>query len=130
MTAFIDTSVLGRHLTGDPPDVAARATTYLASATELRLTDIVLAETVHVLQSFYEAPRGQEADAMRSLVAFASIVTGDPALLLRTIEVYETDRIDFADAYLAACAESTGIGRIASFDRTTDRVQTVERIEP
>jgi len=29
-----------------------------------------------------------------------------------------------------ACAESTGIGRVASFDRTIDRVPTVERIEP
>lgn len=130
MTAFIDTNVLVRHLTGDPPDMAARATAYLASETELLLTDLVLAETVYVLQSFYKAPRGQVADAMRSLVAFASIVTVDPALLLRTIEVYETDRIDFADAYLVACAESTGVNRVASFDRSIDRVGTIERVEP
>lgn len=130
MTAFIDTNVLVRHLTGDPPDMAARATAYLASATELLLTDIVLAETVYVLQSFYKAPRGQVADAMRSLVALPSIVTVDPALLLRTIEVYETDRIDFADAYLVACAESTGVNRVASFDRSIDRVGTSERVEP
>lgn len=130
MTAFIDTNVLVRHLTGDPPDMAARATAYLASATELLLTDIVLAETVYVLQSFYKAPRGQVADAMRSLVAFPSIVTVDPALLLRTIEVYETDRVDFADAYLVACAESTGVNRVASFDRSIDRVGTIERVEP
>lgn len=130
MTAFIDTNVLVRHLTGDPPDMAARATAYLASETELLLTDLVLAETVYVLQSFYKAPRGQVADAMRSLVAFPSIVTVDPALLLRTIEVYETDRIDFADAYLVACAESTGVNRVASFDRSIDRVGTIERVEP
>ena len=48
---------------------------------------------------------------MRSLLAFDSIVCVDPALLLRAIEVYETDRIDFAEAYLVACAESTGVGR-------------------
>ncbi|MDQ1391943.1 MAG: hypothetical protein QOF30_920, partial [Acidimicrobiaceae bacterium] len=45
-------------------------------------------------------------------------------------EVYETDRIDFADAYLVACAESTDVGRIASFDRSLDRVRSIERIEP
>lgn len=130
MTAFIDTNVLVRHLIGDPPDMAARATAYLASATELLLTDIVLAETVYVLQSFYKAPCRQVADAMRSLVALPSIVTVDPALRLRTIEVYETDRIDFADAYLVACAESTGVNRVASFDRSIDRVGTIERVEP
>ena len=110
--------------------MAARATAYLRSERELLLTDLVAAETVYILESFYEASREQVAVALRSLVAFDSIVSVDPALLLRAIEVYETDRLDFAEAYLVACAESTGVGRIASFDRSIDRVHTVERIEP
>lgn len=129
MSAFVDTSILVRHLTGDPPDMAARATAYLGSGHELLLTDLVTAETVYVLESFYEAPR-QVAEVVRSLVAFDSVVCVDPALVLRTAEVYETDRIDFADAYLVACAESTGIGKVASFDRSLDRVPSIERIEP
>ena len=110
--------------------MAERATAFLASEPELYLADLVVAETVYVLESFYKAPRDQVATAMRSLIAMRSIITVDPALLFRAIEVYEVDRLDFAEAYLVACAESTGIGRIASFDRTIDRVQTVERIEP
>ncbi len=130
MSAFVDTNVLVRHLTGDPPDMAARATAYLAGASALLLTDLVAAETVYVLESFYEAPRDHVAEVMRSLVAFDSIVCVDPALLRRAIAVYEIERIDFAEAYLVACAESTGIGNIASFDRSLDRVDTIERIEP
>lgn len=130
MSAFVDTNILVRHLTGDPPEMAARATRYLADASELYLADLIAAETVYMLESFYEAPREQIADALRSLVSMRSVVTVDPALLLRTIEVYENDRLDFAEAYLVACAESTGTGRVASFDRTIDRVNTVERIEP
>ncbi|MBU8839076.1 MULTISPECIES: PIN domain-containing protein [Mycobacteriaceae] len=130
MTALVDTNILVRHLTGDPPELAARATAYLGAAHQLLLTDLVAAETVYVLESFYEAPRGQVAEAVRSLVAFESIVCVDPALILRAIEVYESDRIDFAEAYLVACAESTGVSQIASFDRSLDRVNTIERIEP
>ena len=130
MTAFVDTNVLVRHLTGDPPDTAAAATEYLRTETDLLLTDVVAAETVYVLESFYEAPRAQVAHALRSLVAFDSVVCVDPALLLRAVEVYETGRIDFAEAYLVACAESTGVQRVASFDRSLDRVETIERIEP
>ncbi|MGI8537245.1 MAG: PIN domain-containing protein [Mycobacteriales bacterium] len=130
MSAFIDTNVLVRHLTGDPPDMAARATVYLGTERELLLADLVAAETVYVLESFYKAPRAEVAQAVRSLVAFDSIVCVDPTLLLRAIEVYETDRIDFAEAYLVACAESTGVGKVASFDRSIDRVDTIERIEP
>ena len=37
---------------------------------------------------------------------------------------------NFADAYLVASAERTGVGAIVSFDRSIDRVRTVRRIEP
>jgi predicted nucleic acid-binding protein len=67
---------------------------------------------------------------MRSLIAMDNVVTIDPALLLRALEVYELDRIDFAEAYLVAQAESSGVGAIASFDKSIDRVTTVERLEP
>lgn len=130
MSAFVDTNILVRHLTGDPPEMAARATGFLASERDLLVTDLVVAETVYVLESFYKTPRGQIAESMRSLIAFESIVVVDPALLLRAIEVYEIDRVDFAEAYLVACAESTGVERVVSFDQAIDRVDTVERVEP
>jgi predicted nucleic acid-binding protein len=130
VSVFVDTNVLVRHLTGDPPKTAARATAYLAEATELYLADLIVAEAVYVLESFYKARRDQIATAMRSLIVMHSVTTIDPALLLRTLEVYELDRLDFAEAYLIACAESTGIGRVASFDKAIDRVPTVKRVEP
>jgi predicted nucleic acid-binding protein len=130
VSVFVDTNILVRHLTGEPPEMAARATAYLERDTGLLLTDLVVAETVYVLESFYEAPREQVAEAVRSLIAFGSVICVDPAVLLRSVEVYETDRIDFAEAYLVACAESTGVSKIASFDRSLDRVQSIERVEP
>ncbi len=130
MIAFVDTNVLVRHLTGDPPALATRATAYLRSSDTLLLTDLVAAETVYVLGSYYDATRGEIADALRDLVSLDSIVCVDRAVLMRAVEVYETDRIDFAEAYLVACAESTGIGVIASFDRSLDRIDTVTRLEP
>lgn len=130
MTAYLDTNVLVRHLTGEPPAMAARATAYLRSERELLMTDLVLAETIYVLESFYEAPRARVAEAMRALLTFDSIVTVDQALLLRAVEVYERERLDFAEAYLIACAETSGVGVIASSDRAIDRVPTVTRVEP
>lgn len=130
MRAFVDTNILIRHLTGDPPEMAARASAFLEAADELLLTDLVAAEVVYVLESFYAVPRAEIAQAVRSLIAFDAMVCVDPALLRRSIEVYETDRIDFTDAYLVASAESTGVGRVASFDRSLDRVSTIERFEP
>lgn len=130
MSCFVDTNVLVRHLTNDPRDQAARATAFLGHEGELLLTDLVVAETVYVLESFYEAPRDQIAQAIRSLLAFRSVVCVDPAPLLRAVEVYEIERLDFAEAYLLACAESTGVAVVASFDRSLDRMSTVKRLEP
>jgi predicted nucleic-acid-binding protein len=110
--------------------MADRAAAYLRQEPGLLLTDIVGAETVFVLESYYRAPRASIAAAVRSLLALSSVSVVDSAVLLRAIEVYEVDRLDFAEAYLVACAESTGVGRIASFDRDIDRVGTVERVEP
>lgn len=130
MTAFADTNVLIRHLTGDPPSEAARATRYLAGADELLLPDLILAEVAYVLESFYETPRTTVAEILRAVLGFPAITVVDPALAQRAVEVYDVDRLDFADAYLVACAERSGVGLIASFDRSIDRVGTVRRVEP
>ena len=127
---FVDTNILVRHLTGDPPDQAARATRFLAESEMLLLTDLVVAEIVYVLGIVYEASRPEIAGALRSILAFERIRTVDTALLLRAVEVYEFDRLDFPDAYLVASAERSGVGTIASFDRSIDRVTPVRRIEP
>lgn len=130
MTAFVDTNVLIRHLSGDPPLLAARATALLADADDLLLADLIVAEMVYVLESFYEVPREEVARLARAVVAYPSIRTLDPALLLRALEVYETAGIDFAEAYLVASVETAGIVDIVSFDRNLDRVASVNRVEP
>lgn len=122
MTAFVDTNVLIRHLTGDPPDLAARATAFLAAADELLLPDPIVAETMYVLESFYDVPVDEVARPVRSVIAFPAIRSIDAPVLLRALEVYETRRTDFAEAYLVASAEASGKPDIISFDRSIDRV--------
>jgi predicted nucleic acid-binding protein len=122
--------VLVRHLTGDPPEMASRATALLASRERLLLADLILAGCVYVLESFYEVPRQRVAELMRSACALPTIETVDPMSLLRALEVYELDRLDFAEAYLVAQAEATGVDEIVSFDRSIDRVDSVVRREP
>lgn len=85
---------------------------------------------MYVLGSLYSVPRGRVAELVRAVLAFEAVVVSDETLLLRALEVYDVDRLDFAEAYLVASAERRGLRIVASFDRTIDRVPTVERIEP
>lgn len=130
MSALLDSNVLVRHLTGDPPEQASRATAFLHAGESLILVDLVVAEVVYVLESVYDVERARVAELVRSIVAFPAVTVADEALLLRTLEIYEQHRIHFAEAYLAACAEILGVGAVASFDRDIDRVATVRRLEP
>ena len=104
MTVLLDTNVLVRHFTNDPPVLAAKARTFLRVTEGLYLVDLIVAEIVYVLESDYEAPRATVAKHVRS------------ALGSSTIDV-------------TALAEETGAS-VASFNRSLDRVETVTRVEP
>jgi predicted nucleic acid-binding protein len=70
------------------------------------------------------------AELVRAIVAFPTIEVADEPVLLRALEVYEVHRLDFADAYLVAEAETSGVNTVASFDRSIERVPTVRRVAP
>lgn len=132
MSGWLDTNILVRHLTGDPPAMARRATKFLAEAApgDLLLADLVVAEVVYVLESVYELDRGAVANAIRAVITFPATRVVDADLLLRAVEVYETNRLDFAEAYLVASAERSGITSVASFDKTIRRVTSVTLVQP
>lgn len=112
--------------------MARRATAFLAHAEEdsLLVTDVVFAELVHVLESFYEVSRPELAGYLRAVLGHRAIRTLDPATLLRAVELYDVHRLDFAEAHLAAHAEATGVATVVSWDRTLRRVKTIRRVEP
>jgi len=127
LSAFVDTNIIIRHLTGDPPEQARAATAFLAAADEVLLPDLIVADVVFVLESFYDLERERVAELIRAVIGFPPILVVDVPLLLRAVEVYEVGRLDFAEAYLVASAEASDVLRIASFDGPIDEVATGSR---
>ena len=125
----LDTNVLVRHVTGEPPAQARGATTLLRHGRNLELADLILAELVYVLDSVYRRPRNEVAAIARSLLGMHSIDIPNRGLLLRAVEIYDRSRVDFAEAYLSALAERSDRA-VVSFDRDLDRVGSIRRIEP
>ena len=59
MTALLDTSIVVRYLTNDPPAMAMVGAEVIEGEENLRITDVVLAETAYVLSTFLrDASRG------------------------------------------------------------------------
>lgn len=91
---------------------------------------MIFAEVVYVLESLYELEREQVAECLRAVIGFPAVIVLDASLLLRALEVYELHRIDCAEAYLAACAEASRIGAVASFDRGSNASQPSNASSP
>lgn len=120
MTALLDTSVLIRYLTGDPPQQAERAAALIDSDTPLAVPVVALAETAYVLTTVYGLDRAAVVDALVGLLARANVrvhdLPGDDAvealLLCRP-----SGRISFADALIWAATRGTSERQIFTFDQ-------------
>ena len=87
------------------------------------VTPLTLAECVWVLETSYRKPREAIADALVTLLQAPGIAAREQDVLILALSYYRaTPRLDFADAYLAGIATSTGPPRIASFDKRLRRL--------
>jgi predicted nucleic-acid-binding protein len=134
MTVLLDTNVLIRHLTQDPPEQASRATARLRDArrNDLLLLDVHVAECVFVLEGPYGQSKSEIAELLGSLLGFGAIRFEHESTIRRSVDLYCAG-FDFADAYLVAAAEDAGVDRVLSFDRFDARLEKntkVKRVDP
>jgi len=118
-TAFLDTSVIVRYLTDDPPALAARAAQIIDSEQTLIVSELVLVETAYVLASVYQTPRAAIVDALSLLVQKANLrlFTLPKPLALEALHLCRnSQRYSFTDAFLWAFARHAGIPHIYTFD--------------
>jgi predicted nucleic acid-binding protein len=120
----LDTSVLVRHLVGRPAEQALRARELIGRAERLGVSTLVLLEAGHVLRTDYRVSR---ADTVEALLEFITNERVEILGLQKVATVHALARTreypsaPFADALIAATAESAGAESIASFDRRLRR---------
>lgn len=130
---LIDTNVLVRFLTGEPPPMAAKARRLVERADKGELILIVLpvivAETFYTLESYYEIERKEVAEKLLAFVQSRGIETTEPDRITDALRRCISRNAHFADAYLAASALELN-HPIASFDRDFDKFKDIHRTEP
>jgi len=132
---FVDTNLFIRYFTNDNPILADRVEQLLDDAasgsTQLVTTEMVMAESVWVLESSYHLSHAEIAPLIRGILATPGmeVINGD--LVGKALVTYDLQNIDFVDAYIAALMEKQGIKDIYSYDRKhLSRVKTINRKEP
>ena len=130
---FVDTNILLRFFSGEPPEQAMKARRLIerADAGELLLiiVPLVLAETFYTLESYYKIDRRLVAEKLEKFLHCRGIETFEKTRLLDALTRCRNKRVHLTDAYLAACAAEMS-QPIASFDRDFEKFADVKRIEP
>lgn len=119
--AFVDTSVVIRYLTNDPPDAAGRARRIVDGPFQLVLTPGTLAEAGFVLTKLYDIPRPAVVDALVTLLRRRNIDVHklDKMIAIQALLLCRpSNRVSFADALLWAEAYNAGVDTtVFTFDK-------------
>ncbi|HOX04668.1 MAG TPA: PIN domain-containing protein [Candidatus Paceibacterota bacterium] len=130
---WVDTNVIVRFLTGQPPALAAAARSLVAMADTgaaiLEVLPVIVAETVYTLESFYGMDRKDVAANLLLFLQSRGIQVHERERVLDALARHRDRNIHFADAYLAAAGADSGLP-VVSFDRDLDKCKDVQRIEP
>src|SRR5258707_14605812 len=77
---------------------------------------VVLAESVFVLESFYEHPRGDISSALGRLISSPGVEIGGATIHPDALERYRKTKVHFVDCLLAATAAAEDTP-VATFDQ-------------
>ena len=120
-TLWLDANVILRFLTGDPEELAERSRLLMARAERAELSlyvsELVLAEVVWVLKSFYRHPASEIAEVVGALVSAPGIRVDDRETTLRALDLARDLNVDYLDAVLALQAAARN-ATVCTFDET------------
>ncbi len=117
---FVDTNVFLRFFVQDVETQyeKARALFEKAEAGKIKLetSELVIAEIVWVLESFYGFSRKEIADVLSTLLSSRNLRIANHARISDAVGLYAASAMDFIDAYNIAYMKSKEYARVATFD--------------
>ncbi len=135
MSAFIDANVFLHLITGDDPVKAVRCFELLQRASRgeesLYTSESIVAEVVYVLsRSTYWAPRADVAIALAPVLANPGLHLDHKESVLQALVLWQTSKLDFEDCLSVQHARRLALDGIYSYDRDSDRIPDIRRLEP
>lgn len=124
---FIDANIILRYLLDEPG--AKEAEKLFKSGEKLYLSDIIYAEIVWTLSSFYKWKKAKVIAILEEFIINRNIVA-DKKLLYTALSIYRKHNIDYVDAFLVALMRKNKQKELYSFDKDFDKIPGVKRLKP
>jgi predicted nucleic acid-binding protein len=135
-TAFVDTNVFVRFLTNDIPEKQARSAALFNQVRggQLQLTTpaSTIAEIVYVLHSprLYNKSRSEIVSMLLPLIKLTGLKLHHRHVIVKALTLYESTKLSFGDAMIAASLLSKQAKALYSFDADFDTIPGINRLEP
>lgn len=128
---IIDSNLIIRYLAEDDSVKAAAVEALFKKVVkgELEIPDVIIAEIVWVLVSFYKLSKEEVIEKLEGLLSLRKIKM-NRRVFQRAVDVYRTYSVSYTDAYLVAYALENNLGQVYSFDKGLDQISEIERLEP
>jgi predicted nucleic-acid-binding protein len=118
---YADTNIFIRFFTDDMPEHTKISKKILNGLLEdkyeLYICDLVFAEIVYVLESYYKLTKKNILEKMFAILKFKNLVVENKSIIIEALEIYDEKNIDFTDAYMACHARKASCNKIFSFDK-------------
>jgi len=117
---FVDTNVFLRFFVRDVEAQYERARALFekadAGTIKLETSELVIAEIVWVLESFYGFTRTEITEVLTTLLASRNLKIASHAKISHAVGLYASGNMDFIDAYNIAYMRSKECTKVATFD--------------
>ena len=96
----------------------------------LSTSEMVIAELIWTLLSYYKVPKAQVVEKVSVILATENLFVPDKDILADALVLYARKNIDFIDAYNAVFMKYQGLREIYSYDQDFETIEDIERKEP
>lgn len=126
----LDTNVIIRYLKNDNVAQAERVERLLTSeaSQKFEIPDLIIAEIIFVLESFYEMEKSSIIEKIGILINFPKIKTNEK-IIRKALHLFSVSNISFPDAYLCSLVINKKNTFLYSFDKELKRKNTDIKIQ-
>ena len=121
----LDTNVLVRFMTGGDETQSQKVYNLFKSAetekTQMFVPAVVLLELIWVLESAYEIPKKEVADALSNLLLLPILIFEHQNAVQRFAHEAKTTNADLADLLIAHISIDCGCDKVLTFDKKAAR---------
>lgn len=119
-TVLIDANVVIRFLLNDHPKLSTQAKSLFSKAQEgsiiIYLDEVIVAEVVWTLSSFYKIKRIDIADRLIKLISQNWVMNSRKSLILQSLDLFYSKNIDYIDCWIWVLGKSLKLN-LETFDK-------------